>query len=108
MGFHVCKGYFDTIPKALDEAALINSATRFQIFTKNTLSLSKPIAVYTLLTSFLGTWSGYIFLAMLFGDNKDLYTVALGLKWMTDTTRVDTYYKQFAAGSVLIAVPIVI
>lgn len=108
MGYHVCKGYFDTIPKALDEAALIDGATRFQIFTKITLPLSKPIAVYTLLTSFLGTWSDYIFPAMLFGDNKDLYTVAVGLKWMTDTTRIDTYYTQFAAGSVLIAVPIVI
>ena len=108
MGYHVCKGFFDTIPKALDEAAIIDGANRWQIFTKITIPLSKPIAIYTLLTTFLGAWSDYIFPSMLFGDNQKLYTVAIGLKWMTDTRRVDYYYTQFAAGALLVALPIVL
>lgn len=108
MGYHICKGFFDTIPKALDEAAIIDGANRWQIFTKITVPLSKPIAIYTLLTSFLGAWSDYIFPSMLFGDNQANYTVAIGLKWMTDFRRIDTYYTQFAAGAVVVAVPIVI
>ena len=108
MGYHVCKGFFDTMPKALDEAATIDGATKWQIFTKITIPLSKPIAIYTLLTNFLGAWSDYIFPSMLFGDNQANYTVAIGLKWMTDFRRIDNYYTQFAAGAVVVAVPIVI
>ena len=107
-GFHIMKGYMDTIPKALDEAAIIDGATRFQIFSKITIPLSKPIAIYTLLTTFLGAWSDYIFPSMLFGDNQKLYTVAIGLQWMTDARRVDYYYTQFAAGALLVALPIVL
>ena len=108
MGYHVCKGFFDTIPKALDEAAIIDGANRWEIFTKITIPLSKPIAIYTLLTTFLGVWSDYIFPSMLFGDNQKLYTVAIGLQWMTDPRRVDYYYTQFAAGALLVALPIVL
>ena len=108
MGYHVCKGFFDTIPKALDEAAIIDGASRWTIFTQITIPLSKPIAIYTVLTNFLGAWSDYIFPSMLFGDNQANYTVAIGLKWMTDFRRIDTYYTQFAAGAVIVAVPIVI
>ena len=53
VGFYVAKGFFDTIPKALDEAAIIDGATRWQVFTKVTVPLSKPIIVYTVLTSFM-------------------------------------------------------
>ena len=108
MGYHICKGFFDTIPKALDEAAIIDGANRFQSFIKIIIPLSKPIAINTLLTSFLGAWSDYIFPSMLFGDNRSLYTVAIGLKWMTDFRRVDTFYTQFAAGALIVALPIVI
>jgi arabinogalactan oligomer/maltooligosaccharide transport system permease protein len=108
MGYHICKGFFDTIPKALDEAAIIDGATRWQIFTRITIPLSKPIIIYTVLCNFLGAWSDYIFPSMLMGDKQASYTVAVGLKWMTDYRRIDTYYTQFAAGAVLVAVPIVI
>ncbi|MCR5324069.1 MAG: ABC transporter permease subunit [Lachnospiraceae bacterium] len=107
MGYHVTKGFFDTIPKALDEAAIIDGASRFQIFSKITLPLSKSIIVYIVLGGFLGAWSDYIFPSMLFGDKQSSYTVAVGLFWMTDFRRIDTYYTQFAAGAVLVAVPIV-
>ena len=61
VGFYVAKGFFDTIPKALDEAAIIDGATRWQVFTKITAPLSKPIIVYTILTSFMGPWVDFIF-----------------------------------------------
>lgn len=108
MGYHICKGFFDTIPKALDEAAIIDGATKWQIFTKITIPLSKSIIIYTVLCNFLGAWSDYIFPSMLMGDKQASYTVAVGLKWMTDFRRIDTYYTQFAAGAMLVAVPIVI
>lgn len=108
MGYHVCKGFFDTIPKAMDEAATIDGATKWQIFTRITMPLSKSIIVYTVLCNFLGAWSDYIFPSMLFGDKQASYTVAIGLKWMTDFRRIDTYYTQFAAGAIVVALPIVI
>ena len=108
MGYHVSKGFFDTIPKAIDEAAIIDGASRLQIFLHVTLPLSKSIIVYTVLGSFLGAWSDYIFPSMLFGDKQSSYTVAVGLYWLTDFKRIDTYYTQFAAGAVIVALPIVI
>ena len=108
MGYHITKGYFDTIPKAIDEAAIIDGASRLQIFTRITIPLSKSIIVYQVLGTFLGAWSDYIFPRLLFGDRQSSYTVAVGLFWMTDFRRIDSYYTQFAAGAVVIAVPIVI
>lgn len=108
MGYHVCKGFFDTIPKAMDEAATIDGATKWQIFTRITMPLSKSIIVYTVLCNFLGAWSDYIFPSMLFGDKQSSYTVAIGLKWMIGETRINEYYTQFAAGAVIVAIPIVV
>ena len=108
MGYHVSKGFFDTIPKAIDEAAIIDGASRLQIFTRITLPLSKSIIVYTVLGNFLAAWSDYIFPSMLFGDKQSSYTVAVGLYWLTDFRRIDRYYTQFAAGAVIVAIPIVI
>ena len=61
LGFLVLKGFFDTIPVAIDEAALLDGCTRWQIFSKITLPLSKPIIVYTVLTSFMAPWLDFIF-----------------------------------------------
>lgn len=108
MGYQVCKGFFDTMPKSLDEAAIIDGATRFQIFTRIIIPLAKPMIIYTMLTSFLGPWSDYIFPSMLLGDKQASYTVAVGLNWLTDFRRIEHYYTQFAAGSVMVAVPIVV
>ena len=52
LGFQIIKGFFDTMPKELDEAALIDGCTRWQIFTRIILPLSKPIIIYQILTSF--------------------------------------------------------
>lgn len=106
LGFFVAKGFFDTLPKALDEAALIDGATRLQIFTKITIPLSKPIIVYTVLTSFLAPWMDFIFASVIMGDNYDNYTVALGLFKMLEREFINDYYTQFAAGCVLVSIPI--
>ncbi len=102
MGYLTQKGFFDTIPKAIDEAAKIDGATNFQIFTKINLPLSKPIIVYTALTSFTWPWSDFILPKLLLKE-KDFYTVAVGLMSLDETE-----FARFAAGSVFIAVPIVI
>ena len=108
LNFAISKGFFDTIPRALDEAATIDGATRNQIFWKIILPMSKPIIVYTILTSFVAPWCDYILVKIIMGDNRDNYTVALGLQRMTDREYKQGYFKQFLAGSVIVAIPITI
>ncbi len=101
MGYLVQKGYFDTISSTIYEAARVDGATNFKVFTRITLPLSKPIIVYTALTQFAWPWSDFILPNMLL-KNKDLWTVAVGLVHLDETQ-----FTRFAAGSVFIAVPIV-
>ena len=108
LGFQVVKGFFDTIPKALDEAAMIDGANKAQVFFQIILPMSKPIIVYQALTAFMGPWMDFIFARFLMGTNYDTYTVAIGLYDMLDKTRIETYFRQFAAGSVCVAVPIIV
>ena len=106
LGYQISKGFFDTIPRALDEAATIDGATKNQIFWKIILPMSKPIVVYTVLTSFIGPWTDFILAKIIMGDKRDYYTVAIGLQLMVDLDFKTQYYKQFLAGSVVVAVPI--
>ena len=106
LGFTIAKGFFDTLPKALDVAAYLDGATRLQTFFKITLPLSKPIVVYTVLTSFMGPWMDFVFASVIMGDNYNNYTVALGLFKMLEREFINEYYTQFAAGCVLISIPI--
>ena len=106
LGYQISKGFFDTIPRALDEAATIDGATRNQIFWKIILPMSKPIVVYTVLTSFIGPWTDFILAKIIMGDMRDNYTVAIGLQTMVSLDFKATYFKRFLAGSVIVAVPI--
>ncbi len=108
LGFQISKGFFDTIPRALDEAATIDGATRNQIFWKIILPMSKPIVVYTVLTSFIGPWTDFILAKIIAGDKIDNYTVAIGLQKMIDNDHKNAWFKRFLAGSVLVAVPVTI
>lgn len=108
LGYFIAKGFFDTIPKALDEAATIDGATRHQIFWKITLPLSKPIVAYTALTSFIAPFADFIFVSVIMKDNYQNYTVALGLYQMITRENLYRYFTQFCAGAVLVAVPITI
>ena len=106
LGFQIAKGFFDTIPLAIDEAALIDGCTRWQIFTKKILPLSKPMIVYTVLTAFTGPWVDFIFAKVICRANADYYTVAIGLWKMLEKEYIDSWYTSFAAGAVLISIPI--
>lgn len=106
LGFQIAKGFFDTTPMAIDEAAMIDGCTRWQIFTKITLPLSKPIVIYTILTSFISPWVDFIFAKVICRANADQYTVAIGLWKMLEKEYIDNWYTCFAAGAVLISIPI--
>lgn len=106
LGFQIAKGFFDTTPFAIDEAAMIDGCTRWQIFTKITLPLSKPLIVYTALTAFMGPWVDFIFAKVICRANADQYTVAIGLWKMLEKEYIDSWYTSFAAGAVLISIPI--
>ena len=99
LGFQIAKGFFDTIPYAVDEAAILDGCTRWQVFQKITLPLSKPIIVYTVLTAFMGPWLDFIFAKVICRANSDQYTVAIGLWKMLEKEYIDSWYTSFAAGS---------
>ena len=111
MGYYISKGFFDTISKQIDEAAMIDGATRFQIFYKITIPLSKPIITYTILTSFMAPWAEYITASyMLGGQNPQMsnWTLPLILYDMivgSDAKNIKDYWGQFCAGAIIIAVP---
>jgi len=108
LGFQIAKGFFDTIPYAVDEAAILDGCTRWQVFKKITLPLSKPIIVYTVLTAFMAPWLDFIFAKVICRANSDQYTVALGLWKMLEKEYIDSWYTSFAAGAGLISIPIAI
>ena len=108
MGFYVAKGFFDTIPKSLDEAAIIDGASRWHIFTKVTVPLSKPIIVYTVLTSFMSPWLDFIFAKVICRADAEYYTVSIGLWKMLEKEYIDAWYTSWAAGAVLVSIPIAI
>lgn len=101
MGFLVQKGFFDTIPSTIYDAATLDGATDLRVFVSITLPLSKPIIVYTALTAFVWPWSDFMLPKLLLPD-KSQWTVAIGLNWLDESK-----FSIFAAGSVFIAVPIV-
>lgn len=104
--YFVAKGFFDTIPRSLDEAATIDGATKNDIFWKITLPLSKPIIVYTALTAFIAPWIDFVFVSVIMKDNYNNYTLALGLYQMLSRENIYRYFTQFCAGAVLVAIPI--
>ena len=102
VNYMVQKGYFDSIPNTIFEAARLDGATNLEVFTKITLPLSRPMVVYTMLTQFAWPWSDVLLPKLLLKD-RDMWTVAVGLFNLPET-----HFARFAAGSVFIAIPIVI
>ncbi len=108
MGYYVSKGFFDTLPKSLDEAARVDGATRFQVLYKIILPLSKPIVIYTVLTAFMGPWGDYVF-ARYISMNEPLgMNAAVGLWSWLQQDQLNQHYTHFCAGGVLVAVPVTI
>ena len=106
--FYVAKGFFDTIPKTIDEAAYIDGATKWDVFTKITIPLAKPIIVYTVLTSFMAPGIDFIMAKVIIGTDAQYYTVAIGLWNMLEKENIYQWYTRFAAGAVLVSIPIAI
>lgn len=108
MGYYVSKGFFDTVPKSLDEAARVDGATRFQVLYKVILPLSKPIVIYTLLTAFMAPWGDFIFARYIAFGAEQGYNVAVGLWSFLQKDLVPTHYTMFCAGGVIVAIPVTI
>ena len=108
LGFQIAKGYFDTIPRSVDEAAIMDGATQWQVFTRITMPLSKPIIIYTVMTSFIAPWVDFICAKVIVRANADQFTVAIGLWNMLQKEYINQWYTSFAAGAVIISLPIAI
>jgi arabinogalactan oligomer/maltooligosaccharide transport system permease protein len=107
-GFYVMKGYMDTIPKALDEAAYLDGATKWQTYTRITLPLCKPMIVYQLITSFMGPWVDFVLAKLITGANSKYFTVSIGLWSMLEKEYSYRWFTRFCAGAVLVSIPIAI
>ena len=111
MGYYICKGFFDTIPKSLDEAARIDGASRHTVFIKVILPLSKPIIIYTILTAFMAPWGEYMFASLIANGNPSYWNVAVGLRDMIQREQMSTYadsFQRFCAAGVVVSIPITV
>ena len=108
MGYYVSKGFFDTVPKTLDEAARVDGATRAQVLWKIILPMAKPIVIYTVLTAFMGPWGDFIFARYISMNASAGMNVAVGLySWLT-ADQINQRFTMFCAGGVLVAIPVTI
>ena len=109
MGYYVSKGFFDTIPKSLDEAARVDGANRLQILFKVILPLSKPIVIYTMLTAFMGPWADFVFASYISFNSTEGMNVAVGLNNLIATSSgITKNYTTFCAGGVCVAIPVTV
>ena len=108
LSYYVAKGFFDTVPKSLDEAARIDGASRARIFWKIILPLSKSIIIYTVLISFIAPWCDFIFVSYIMSGVPDTsrYTVALGMYRWLERESIQQYFTTFCAAAVIVATPI--
>ena len=97
MSYYVSKGFFDTIPRSLDEAARVDGATRWEVFYKLTLPLSKPIIIYTVLMGFMAPWGEFMLASYLIHENSAGMSVAVAtFEWLSKTM-VNSNYTMFCA-----------
>ena len=106
MGYYVSKGFFDTIPKTLDEAARVDGATRMQVFYKVIMPLSGSIVIYTILMGFMAPWGDFMLASYLIHENSAGMSVAVGMYEWLSKTMVNTNYTMFCAAGVVVAVPV--
>ncbi|MCD7881465.1 MAG: ABC transporter permease subunit [Clostridiales bacterium] len=107
LGYLIAKGFFGTVPKALQEAAKLDGASEARCFVQVVLPMSRPIIVYTIISSFLVPWMDFVYAKMILNAGvSSQWTVAIGLYNMLDKSLINTYFGQFCAGGVLISIPI--
>ena len=108
MGYYVAKGFFDTIPRSLDEAARIDGASRARIFFKIIMPMAKPIIIYTVMMAFIAPWGDYMFASLISFGYEESYNVAVGLFTLLDREHINNYFTVFCAGGMLVALPITV
>ena len=103
LNYYICKGFFDTIPKSLEEAAILDGASQLRVFFAITVPMSKPIIIYTILTSFISPWCDFIFVNTIIND-REKYTVALGLYKMINAEKssFNENFTVFCAGACVV------
>lgn len=107
LGYLIAKGFFDTIPKSLREAARLDGASEARIFFQIVIPMSKPIVVYTVINSFLMPWTDFVFAKMILNSGiSSQWTVSIGLYNMLSRTLINSYFARFCAGGVLVSIPI--
>ncbi len=99
------KGYYDTIPVSLEEAATIDGASQFTIFYRIILPLALPALAITSLFSFMTAWSEYLVAAVLIQD-QDLFTLPMGLKLFS--SNMEVAWGLYSAGAIIVSIPVVI
>lgn len=108
MGYYISKGFFDTIPKTLDEAARVDGATRFQVFYKVIMPLSGSIIIYTILMGFMAPWGDFMMASYIIHENSQGMSVAVGMFEWLSKTNLNTHYTMFCAAGVIVAIPVTI
>jgi len=107
LGFLICKGFFDTIPISLREAAKLEGASEATIFTRIVIPLSKPMIVYTVIQSFLNPWMDFVMARLMIKSKiSSDWTVAIGLYNLLQRSLIGDYFAVFCAGGVIVAIPI--
>ena len=108
MGYYVSKGFFDTLPKSLDEAARVDGATRAQVLWKIILPLAGPIVIYTILTAFMAPWGDFVFARYISFGNSSGMNAAVGMWNWLQQDQIGQSYTMFCAGGVIVALPVAI
>lgn len=107
LGFLIAKGFFDTVPRSLCEAAKLDGASQARTFFTIIMPLSKPIIVYTIISSFLTPWTDFVYAKMILNSGiSNMWTVSIGLYNMLDRSLVNSYFSIFCAGGVVVSIPI--
>lgn len=107
LGYLICKGFFDTVPRSLCEAARLDGCSEARIFFQIIVPMSRPIIVYTVISSFLTPWMDFVYSKMILNAGiSEYYTVAVGLYKMLDKSLINTYFTEFCCGGVLVSIPI--
>ena len=105
-GYYIAKGFFDTISKSLDVAAMIDGANKNTIFWRVIMPLSKPIVVYTILLAFTAPWGDYMFASVIAAGDSSLFNVAVGLQQLLTKESGVSGFPIFCAAGVIVSIPI--
>ena len=108
MTYYISKGFFDTIPKTLDEAARVDGATRMQVFYKVIMPLSGSIVIYTILLGFMAPWGDFMLASYIIHENSAGMSVAVGMFEWLNKTILNTNYTMFCAAGVVVAIPVTV